>query len=359
MSAPRLLLAAVTVLVALAASIVPASATTLQPQLLPSLGGGTALPAAANNNGVIVGSSTTSSGEFHAVVWRDGTIEDLGTLGGGSSEATAIDDQNRIVGSSLGADNRYHAVMWQQVTTTDRRRRTSVRWRISELATPGDGPWAEARDINRAGTIVGRYTVGQGFSAQFEGSRGFIWRGGALTTLDLTPGVQARAINDQDQVVGAHSHTLSTPGVFPAAFLWQNGVGRDLGTLGGRSSWAYDINNRAQVVGESGTADRRNAGFIWQDGVMRPLPIDRTDVVSYVAASINDAGNVAGTAAVPDTTRSRALFWSSPDAQPQTLAVPTGHLDATASAVTPQGWALGHAARLTPTSVALSAVVWR
>jgi probable HAF family extracellular repeat protein len=361
---PRSRLIAVGVVVA-ALAAAPAEAAALEPAVLPALSGGTAFAAGVNNAGVIVGSSTNVDGVFRAVVWRNGRVEELGTLAGpdfgpgASSEAYAIDDQGRIVGESLGDDNRYHAVMWEEVTTTDRKgRRPRVSWKVTDLGTTGDGPWASANDVNAGGTIVGRYTIGQGFAAQFQGSRAFVWRDGAITTLDLEPGAIANAINDADQVVGTQGITLSSAGITGRAFLWQDGVGRDLGSLGGGASDAYSINNRGQVVGESNTADGRGAGFIWENGVMRRLPIDRPDLRTYVAASINDAGNVAGSAPV-DSLHTRALFWSSPDAQPQTLAVPAGHTDASARTVGPQGWVLGYAIRLTSTSIAHSAVVWR
>lgn len=336
-----------------------ASVATLQPVVLPTLGGETAYADAVNSAGVIAGTSTTSTGAFHAAVWRNGRIEDLGTLGGGYSAAYDINDQGRIVGESLAADNRYHAVMWQEVTTRDPRGRKPPRtsWKITDLGDLGDGPWAEARDINNTGAIVGRYTIGQGFEAQFQGSRGFIWRDGTITTLNLDPGVIPGAINDAAQVVGTYKYTLSSQ-ITSRAFLWQNGTGRDLGPLGGRNTFSYAINNIGQVVGEANTTGGPNAGFIWQAGSIRQLPIDQPNGRSYSAVSINDAGNIVGIASV-DTLTTRAVLWSSPDAQPQTLAVPAGHTSARASAVGPQGWVLGHATRSTATSIAQSPVVWR
>ncbi|WP_162907417.1 hypothetical protein [Allorhizocola rhizosphaerae] len=364
-STPRLLAALIVVAVlgttASPATANPATVAALRPYVLPTLGGDTAFADGINSAGVIVGTSTTADGAFHAVVWRNGRAEDLGTLGSGSSEAYDIDDQGRIVGQSLAPDNRYHAVMWQEVITRDPqgRKPPTSSWKITDLGALGDGPWAEARDINNTGTIVGRYTVGQGFPAQFQGSRGFIRRGSTISTINLEPGVIPFAINDAEQIVGVYRYTITpTYDITSRPFLWHNGTARDLGTLGGPNTFPYAINNLGQVVGEAGTADGRNAGWVWQAGTIRQLPIDQPNVRSYVAVSINDAGTIVGTASV-DTLTTRALLWSGPGAQPQTLALPAGHDSAGAAAVGPQGWVLGHAVRPTSTSIAHSAIVWR
>jgi probable HAF family extracellular repeat protein len=64
----------------------------------------------------------------------------------------------------------------------------------------------------------------------------------------------ATGINNRGQIVGY----AETAGGQTHAFLYANGVMRDLGTFpGGTDSWAYSINNCGQIVGEATTA----AGF--------------------------------------------------------------------------------------------------
>lgn len=55
------------------------------------------------------------------------------------------------------------------------------------------------------------------------------------------------------------------------AFLWDNGVMTDLGTLGGEKSNAYGINDQGQIVGYSTTVLGDVHPFVWDNGVMIDL----------------------------------------------------------------------------------------
>jgi probable HAF family extracellular repeat protein len=71
---------------------------------------------AINNRGQVIGQSgdwVNSNAEwFHAFVWQNGTMTDLGTLGGKTSSAVAINDRNQILGSSGTGRGQEHAVLW-------------------------------------------------------------------------------------------------------------------------------------------------------------------------------------------------------------------------------------------------------
>lgn len=102
------------------------------------------------------------------------------------------------------------------------------------------------------------------------------------------------AINDEGQVVG-YSQTDWLP--FKAghhAFLWQNGMMSDLGSLGGTYRAACGINNLGQVVGYSQTNDGTDHAFLWQDGTITDLGTRGGKDTGSVACGINDAGQVVG-----------------------------------------------------------------
>ena len=72
----------------------------------------------------------------------------------------------------------------------------------------------------------------------------------------------------------------------------------DLGTLpGGHRSYAYDINDRGQVVGYSETASGEDRAVLWQKGRIRSLGTLPGGDFSY-ASGINDRGQVVGVSEV-------------------------------------------------------------
>ena len=94
------------------------------------------------------------------------------------------------------------------------------------------------------------------------------------------------------------------------AFVWRNGVMRDLGTLGGPNSNAYySPNERGEVTGNAETLTLDPLGedtcgygdqlvclpFVWQSGVMTPLPTTLGGSNGY-AHGINNRGQIVGSA---------------------------------------------------------------
>ncbi len=106
-------------------------------------------------------------------------------------------------------------------------------------------------------------------------------------------------INDAGQIVGSAETTLVPEGESSPqhAFLYEGGVMKDLGNLTSEYTTAYAINQDGVVVGQSGTA------FIYLRGEM----IDLNTLVrlpagySLIAAfDINDAGQILARAALGD-----------------------------------------------------------
>ena len=123
-------------------------------------------------------------------------------------------------------------------------------------------------------------------------------------------------INEQGDIVG-FSNPAYVVGIdfLPLAFLWTREAGiKSLGKLAGdTSSQALGINGRRQVVGVSSSLSG-NRAFLWENGVMRDL----NDLVGsgfpdllIVAQHINDAGVITGRA-VPQGTSIQVPFVATP-----------------------------------------------
>lgn len=113
-------------------------------------------------------------------------------------------------------------------------------------------------------------------------------------------------INDAGQVVG---DAYTAGNATQHAFLYSNGTMTDLGTLGGAYSAAIGINNAGQVAGWADTAGTAAAShaFLYSNGTMTDL--GTLGGSSSIAYGINDAGQVVGFAyTVGNATRHAFLF---------------------------------------------------
>lgn len=217
--------------------------------ILPSLWIGSTSAEDINNHGSVVGSSQVFPGDTHAFLYKNGEMMDLGTLGGHNSVAYAINDDEIIVGSSETSSGETHATIWQN-------------GQIIDLGTLG-GNYSFARGINSLGHVVGSSTRRSG------GIHAFLWTDGKLIDLQKDQigivnqnkifGI-ATDINDADQIVGQGQFMKRQD---TRAFLWENGVLSDLGTLGGSIGSAEGINHLGQVVGFSSTPTGFYHAFLW------------------------------------------------------------------------------------------------
>jgi probable HAF family extracellular repeat protein len=130
----------------------PARAFLWENQVETSLGtlipGGESRAMAINNQGVVVGfASTDATGAAtQAFRWENGVMQPLPGLGGAKSAATAIGENGTIVGWSLTPQGESHAVIWRDGKVED----------LNHLIKPNSG-WVldAAHDVGNRDAIVG------------------------------------------------------------------------------------------------------------------------------------------------------------------------------------------------------------
>ena len=256
---------------------------------LGTLGGDNSYAYGINGAGKVVGSSHTGAYDvynnpiFHAFAYTGGPLLDLGTLGGVNSYAEAVNAFGVIAGQADTASQDSIAFIGN----------------ASGLHTiPGLGNLgSEAYAINSHGQVVG-WANTSSYDPQ-----AFLSSGNTVSNLGAFPGERqstAFSIADNGFIVGgADTQNISDPtNPFFHACLFQNGSLTDIGTLGGNRSSAYGVNVFQQVVG---FADQLASGdpraFIWQNGVMKDLNtmIPATSAIHLQQANgINNSGQIVG-----------------------------------------------------------------
>ncbi len=258
-----------------------AATTTYSVTDLGSLGGGDSTGLAINGNGQVTGYSYTGKqiqvscppkqygggtkcfeSVYHAFLYSNGTMSDLGTLGGTFSKGYAINLSGEVVGTAdtkTGTDG----FLWNGKSMLDL------------------GTWTPS-GIDNVGQIAG--TCGPN-----PGNHACLYSNGTLSQLPDPSTFAAvncggNAINANGQIVGTCDDTSS----YEHAVLWQNGTATDLGTFGGPQATAAAINNLGQVVGWAQTSTDANHGFLWSNGTMTDLGLN------FLPAAINDNGVIVG-----------------------------------------------------------------
>lgn len=241
--------------------------------LNPLPGGYNSFAADANNRREIVGwaengvrDSTCVANnqvlQFRPVIWdaKSLAIRELPTPAGDSSgAATGINNKGQIVGiagdcdQAIGRRTARHAVLWDKGA-------------ITVLGNLGADYWNTPTDINQRGDVVGF----AGTPGDMEGNvlRAFIWtKQDGIKPLGALPGhihSEAYGINERRQVVGI---SCDADGVDCRAFLWENGVMKDLNNLiapgfPARLEQAKDINERGEITGRAVNSANVRTAFL-------------------------------------------------------------------------------------------------
>jgi probable HAF family extracellular repeat protein len=270
----------------------------------------------------------------HNQVNKDGT-----TVGGaGTSIPTTPTSSGPICGGFDGAVPFVnHALKWQNGVTTD----------LGSLVGPAN--CSVATSINANGLIVGQSENGViDPTLGFGEVRAVLWSNGVIHDLGTLGGNAsfATTINNLNQVTGFALNRIpdafsiydsqiggSSNGTQTRAFLWQNGVMHDLGTLGGPDSWGDFVNDSGQVAGFSYTDSTPNPVTSLQTGLPTTHPFlwekDRgmTDLGSLggtlagseigvkstgLEGALNNQGQVVGGSTLAGDLVFHPFFWTAP-----------------------------------------------
>jgi probable HAF family extracellular repeat protein len=270
-----------------------------------------------NNRGEVTGWKYGSSpipGHV-AFVWSNGELQELGIPAGEyASQGFAISNNGIVAG-----DTNQRPAIW-----------SSGAWTVIPL-------YGTLSDVNEGGVAVG----GMRFPGKLDASAA-MYKEGAVTDLGTIPGGSgysfAWAVNNSGTIVGNAS--LPTPpfsGIWKfRGFVYENGAMRDIGTLGGNSSYLYDINNSGMAVGCAETASGRLVATTYAGGVLQPLTAIPGN---SCARSVNERGDVVGSSDAGGWLYSNGILTMLAQI-PEVRAA--GYTNATPISINDRGWIAGN-----------------